>query len=73
MRTAILVFMLTAPTLASAQTVLIQGRLTNAGGAVDGSYGASFSIWDAAADGGRVWAELTDALVVTDEVFSHAL
>jgi hypothetical protein len=69
---------LTSPTNApgpSATTVNYQGRLAdNAGAPLDGSYGMSFALYDAASAGNLVWGpEVHDAVPVNDGLFSVGL
>ncbi len=59
----------------SATTVNYQGRLADPSGTpLDGSYGMSFSLWDAATDGNLVWRpENHTAVPVSDGLFSVGL
>jgi hypothetical protein len=59
----------------SATTVNYQGRLADSGGApLDGAYGMSFSLWDAAAGGNLVWGpESHTAVPVSEGLFSVGL
>ncbi len=59
----------------SATTVNYQGRLADpSGNPLDGSYGMSFSLWDAATDGNLVWGpENHTAVLVSDGLFSVGL
>ncbi len=59
----------------SATTVNYQGRLAdNAGIPLDGTYGMSFSLWDAATDGNVVWGpESHTAVPVNGGLFSVGL
>jgi hypothetical protein len=59
----------------SATTVNYQGRLADPGGTpLDGAYGMSFSLWDAASDGNLVWGpENHTAVPVSDGLFSVGL
>ncbi|RLC78181.1 MAG: hypothetical protein DRJ03_15505 [Chloroflexi bacterium] len=59
----------------SATTVNYQGRLADSGGApLDGSYGMSFALYDAATDGSIVWGpESHTAVPVSDGLFSVGL
>ena len=59
----------------SATTVNYQGRLAdNAGASLDGSYGMSFALYDAATDGNMVWGpEAHTAVPVSDGLFSVGL
>jgi hypothetical protein len=59
----------------SATTVNYQGRLADSGGtALDGTYGMSFSLWDAATDGNLIWGPESHAAVpVSDGLFSVGL
>jgi hypothetical protein len=59
----------------SATTVNYQGRLADSGGApLDGAYGMSFSLWDAATDGSIVWGpENQTAVPVSEGLFSVGL
>ena len=59
----------------SATTVNYQGRLAdNLGTPLDGSYGMSFALYDAATDGNLVWGpEVHDAVPVSDGLFSVGL
>jgi hypothetical protein len=59
----------------SATTVNYQGRLADPGGnPLDGNYGMSFSLWDAAADGNLVWGPENHAAVpVSEGLFSVGL
>ena len=60
---------------AEAPTVIqVQGRLQNGGGAVtDGTYGATFSIWDSESGGKKLWSETFEALPVLGGLFSTLL
>jgi hypothetical protein len=52
----------------SATTVNYQGRLADSGGApLDGTYGMTFSLWDAASDGSLVWGPESHAAVPVSE------
>jgi hypothetical protein len=59
----------------SATTVNYQGRLADSGGTpLDGTYGMSFSLWDAATDGSLVWGpESHTAVPVSEGLFSAGL
>jgi len=59
----------------SATTVNYQGRLADSGGTpLDGTYGMSFSLWDAATDGSVVWGpEAHPAVPVSEGLFSVGL
>ena len=59
----------------SATTINYQGRLAdNAGASLDGSYGMSFALYDAATDGNMVWGpEAHTAVPVSDGLFSVGL
>jgi hypothetical protein len=59
----------------SATTVNYQGRLADSGGTpLDGTYGMSFSLWDAATDGNLVWGpENHTAVPVSEGLFSVGL
>jgi hypothetical protein len=59
----------------SATTVNYQGRLADSGGTpLDGSYGMSFALYDAVADGSMVWGpENHTAVPVSDGLFSVGL
>jgi len=59
----------------SATTINYQGRLADSGGApLDGTYGMSFSLWDAASDGNLVWGPENHAAVpVSEGLFSVGL
>jgi hypothetical protein len=59
----------------SATTVNYQGRLADPGGnPLDGNYGMSFSLWDAAADGNLAWGpESHTAVPVSEGLFSVGL
>jgi hypothetical protein len=59
----------------SATTVNYQGRLADSGGApLDGSYGMSFSLWDAPSGGSLVWGPESHAAVpVSEGLFSVGL
>jgi hypothetical protein len=59
----------------SATTVNYQGRLAdNLGTPLDGSYGMSFALYDAATDGNLMWGpEVHDAVPVSDGLFSVGL
>ncbi len=59
----------------SATTVNYQGRLADSGGSpLDGSYGMSFSLWDAATDGNLAWGpENHTAVPVSNGLFSVGL
>jgi hypothetical protein len=59
----------------SATTVNYQGRLAdNLGTPLDGSYGMSFALYDAASAGNLVWGpEVHDAVPVSDGLFSVGL
>jgi hypothetical protein len=59
----------------SATTVNYQGRLADSGGApLDGVFGMSFSLWDAATDGNLVWGPESHAAVpVSEGLFSVGL
>jgi hypothetical protein len=59
----------------SATTVNYQGRLADSGGnPLDGSYGMSFSLWDAASGGSLVWGpESHVAVPVSEGLFSVGL
>ena len=56
-------------------TINYQGRLADSSGnPLDGTYGMSFSLWDAATDGGLVWGPESHAAVpVSDGLFSVGL
>jgi hypothetical protein len=58
-----------------ATTVNYQGRLADSGGIpLDGTYGMSFSLWDAATDGNLVWGpENHTAVPVSEGLFSVGL
>ena len=59
----------------SATTVNYQGRLADSGGApLDGSYGMTFALYDAASDGDLVWGPESHAAVpVSEGLFSVGL
>ena len=59
----------------SATTVNYQGRLAdNLGTPLDGNYGMSFALYDAASAGNLVWGpEVHDAVLVSDGLFSVGL
>jgi hypothetical protein len=59
----------------SATTVNYQGRLANSSGdPLDGTYGMSFSLWDASTGGSLVWGpESHSAVPVSDGLFSVGL
>jgi hypothetical protein len=59
----------------SATTVNYQGRLAdNAGAPLDGTYGMSFALYDAATDGSLIWGpESHTAVPVSDGLFSVGL
>jgi len=59
----------------SATTVNYQGRLADSGGSpLDGTYGMSFSLWDAATGGSVVWGPESHAAVpVSEGLFSVGL
>jgi hypothetical protein len=66
---------LLAPTTAAAgPTVTVQGRLGNlAGQGVDGQYGMTFRLFDAAVEGKNLWQEVLPAVTVQGGVFSAVL
>jgi hypothetical protein len=59
----------------SATTINYQGRLANSGGApLNGNYGMTFALWDAASGGNLVWGPESHAAVpVSDGLFSVGL
>ncbi|MCP4542589.1 MAG: hypothetical protein GY832_36165, partial [Chloroflexi bacterium] len=59
----------------SATTVNYQGRLADSGGTpLDGTYGMSFALWDAATGGSIVWGpEAHPAVPVSEGLFSVGL
>jgi len=59
----------------SATTINYQGRLADLGGTpLDGSYGMSFSLWDAASGGNLIWGpENHPAVPVSEGLFSVGL
>ena len=50
-----------------------QGRLTNGAGAVDGSYTLTFSFYDKAVNGKKLWSEVHAAVAVKSGVYSVVL